>query len=141
METPAAAGSTSAPPPAKRRRTADIQSDLWHFGFGKKAPNNKRSILLKDPKGGSYCRNGKETSWRCSSKSCRALVRRVKGDTEYKLYNNHSCQAKDGKRIHGPEDVPAIPTDIQARLGDSQQALADFVNGLNANGTQQQGTV
>ena len=98
-----------------------------------------------DPKGASYTRNGKEKSWRCSSKSkkskCSAIVRKLKRDTHYQLYNNHSCQAKDGKRIHGPEDVPAIPAHIQARLGDTQEALTDFVNGLDGNSTQQQGTV
>ena len=97
----------------------------------------KKPVNLKDPKGGSYCRSGKEMAWRCSSKSkCPAKVRKLKRDDQYTLYNKHTCS-----KSYGPTDVPAIPADIQARLGDTHEALTEFVNGLDWNVTQHQGTV
>ena len=139
----ATAGSTSAPPPAKRKRTAVAEPpnpiNGWRYIRGRIASKTtgKKPVHLKDPKGASYTRNGKETSWRCSSKSCPAVVRKLKGDTEYQLCNYHSCS-----KSHGPRDVPAIPAHIQNLLGGTQQALTEFVkSGSNANGTQQQGTV
>ena len=116
----------------ERRKLLDFQTPTRPIGslLGEE-------LHRKDPKGATYTRNGKETSWRCSSKSCPAVVRKLKGDTEYKLYNKHTCS-----QTHGPTDVPGIPAAIQARLGDTQEALAEFVkSGSNANGTQQQGTV
>ncbi len=151
MESPAARRSTSSsPPPAKRSRTAKVAGlsnpnpTDWEFTWGRIASRTtgKKPVHLKDPKGATYTRNGKETSWRCSSKSCPAVVRKLKGDNEYKLHNNHSCKGTNGKtRNHGPTDVPAIPEYIQEHLSDVQEALTEFVNGLDWNVTQHQGTV
>lgn len=114
-------------PPAKRRRVTDQAGESdWSFSIGRKVSSiGIKRIHLKDPKGGSYTRNGKETTWRCSSKArCSAVVRKVKGDTDYKLYNKHSCPTKS----HGPLDVTPIPIHIQQHLSDSHEMLVRFVN-------------
>ena len=127
------ASEAASHPPAKRRRAAANESTSqeaasithWHFGYGRKTSAYGNKILhLKDPRGASYARNGKETTWRCSSKSCPAVVRKVKGDCEYKLYNNHSCASKR----HGCTDVPPIPADIQQHLNDPFEKIMEFVN-------------
>ena len=135
LETRAAATALDlAHPPAKRRRTAEnewtgqedtTQQTEWHFDYGRHVSSDgTKRIHLKDPKGASYTRNGKETSWRCSSKSkCPAVVRKVKGETDYKLYYVHSCAT----RSHGPADVTAIPALIQRHLIDTQTKLEPFV--------------
>jgi hypothetical protein len=135
-QTPSASTTSASPTPAKRRRTVnesmnqeDVTRAGWHFDFGRRVSSDgTKRIHLKDPLGGSYTRSGKETSWRCSSKAkCSVVVRKVKGDTEYKLYTAHSCANKR----HGPSDVNPIPTDIQLRLSDSHEMLVQFVNDLN----------
>ena len=145
MEIPSAAGSTSASPPAKRRRTAVAELTNpnptdWEFTWGRIASKTtgKKPVHLKDPKGATYTRNGKETSWRCSSKSkCPAVVRKLKEDIDYQLHNNHSCKGTNGKtKNHGATDVPAIPVGIQEHLGDTQEALTSVVILSNANETQ-----
>ena len=138
-ETPdAAACSALTPPPAKRRRMAsERQSQTatpdWRFVRGRKM-NGKHKIHLEDPLGARYTRNGKrEKSWRCSSKTnnCPAVVRKRDKTVEHSwsLEGTHCCTTKK----HGPEKVTPIQVDIQARLSDTQEALAEFVNGSNAN--------
>ena len=137
---------TSGPPLAKKMRSAVAEAPnpsdcCWQFVLGRIAvPMKSRSGLekpvhLKDPKDASYTRNGKETSWRCSSKSCPAVIRKLKGDAQYKLYNYHKCKTKS----HGPEDVPPIPPEIQIRLSyTKEQLMIEFGYDRNANSRQQQ---
>ena len=127
------------------RRTVKVAEpsnpiNCWHFTWGRIASKTtgKKPVHLKDPKGATYTRNGKETSWRCSSKSkCPAVVRKLKEDIDYQLHNNHSCKGTNGKtRNHGPTGVPAIPAGIQEHLGDTQEALTSVVILSYANETQ-----
>ena len=93
----------------------------------------KHKIHLEDPLGARYTRNGKETSWRSSSKTnnCPAVVRKRNKTDEHSwsLEGTHSCTTKK----HGPENVTPIQVDIQARLSDTQEESEEFVNGSNAN--------
>jgi len=123
-----AASTPALPPPTKRRRTANESAADWDFVFGRNSilveGKKVKPVHLKDPLGGSYTRNGKETSWRCSSKSkCPAIVSKdERGD--YRLYNNHGCKTKN----HGPTHLPAIPPHIQQHLSDSQEMLVQLVD-------------
>jgi hypothetical protein len=122
-----AAFTPALPPPVKKMRMENESAAEWNFVFGRNSilvlGKKVKPVHLKDPLGGSYTRNGKETSWRCSSKlKCPAIVSKDEGGY-YTLYNNHSCPTK----THGPADVPAIPQHIQQHLSDSQEMLAQLM--------------
>ena len=153
VETFATAG-RSSPLPAKRMRmTTESRTDQqpsgqeaaerttgWHFT--RKKMNGKYKIHLKDPLGASYSRSGKETSWRCSSKTnnCPAVVRKKNkaSNVYFEFEETHSCKTKS----HGPDNVPPIPAEIQIRLSYKQEQLMTELGyddkGLDVNSKQQQ---